>query len=249
MPLSQHPVAGKSTPAKGSNRTVDEVPPGVPFAEPKVLLRPLILCASDPSFAEQVSQRAMDGGVQAITCLSEEDLVTALGAAMPDVVMVHGPAEFINTMLLRCNSMAAYDTQLVIGFAEPSQSIDLPEGFTRSIRVVGPSTDESQLASLLCRGAQLRAAIRAIKRHLANNRLAVDRLSEAQQIVLREVCDGRLNKWIAKEHGVSLRTIEQRRRRVFDVMGVTSAAPLGHVIGVAAALEWISGLIDEPKTT
>ncbi len=249
MQLSQQPVAGKSTPVNGSIRTVDDAPRDFPFAEPELLLRPSIICASDPDFAEQVSKQTMASGVQAITCVEEEDLLAALAAVTPDVVLIHGRAEFVNRTVLRCNLIAADDINLVVGLAGRSQSIDLPEDFTQAIRVVGPSMDASQLGSLLCRSVQLRGALRAIKQHLASHRCVVDRLSEAQQVVLREVCEGKLNKWIAAEHGVSLRTIEQRRRRVFDVMGVTSAAPLGHVMGFAAALEWIRGLLDEPKTT
>lgn len=57
-------------------------------------------------------------------------------------------------------------------------------------------------------------------------------LSKEERLVLEAVCLGRLNKQIAKDTGVSIRTVEQRRRRVFEKMGVESAIPLASRMAV-----------------
>ena len=55
--------------------------------------------------------------------------------------------------------------------------------------------------------------------------------------MLGAVCDGKLNKQIAGEQGVSVRTVEQRRRRVFAKMGVDSAVPLADWMATVRTLE------------
>ncbi|QDV76358.1 response regulator transcription factor [Botrimarina mediterranea] len=61
-------------------------------------------------------------------------------------------------------------------------------------------------------------------------------LTRNERDVLDAVCEGRLNKQIASELNVSVRTIEQRRRRVFDKMGVDSAVPLAALTAVVQTL-------------
>jgi len=61
-------------------------------------------------------------------------------------------------------------------------------------------------------------------------------LTSDERDVLEAVCEGRLNKQIAGDLKVSVRTIEQRRRRVFDKMGVDSAVPLATLTAVVQTL-------------
>lgn len=65
----------------------------------------------------------------------------------------------------------------------------------------------------------------------------VDSLSQEEKSVLEAVCDGKLNKQIANEFGVSIRTVEQRRRRVFAKMNVPSAVPLARRVATVETLE------------
>ncbi|QDT67164.1 response regulator FixJ [Planctomycetes bacterium MalM25] len=62
-------------------------------------------------------------------------------------------------------------------------------------------------------------------------------LCDNEQRVLEAICAGRLNKQIASDQGVSVRTVEQRRRRVFEKMGVESAVPLAAKMAVVESLE------------
>jgi DNA-binding NarL/FixJ family response regulator len=61
-------------------------------------------------------------------------------------------------------------------------------------------------------------------------------LSACERNVFDAVCEGRLNKQIASELKVSVRTIEMRRRRVFDKMGVDSAVPLAAITAIVKTL-------------
>lgn len=65
-------------------------------------------------------------------------------------------------------------------------------------------------------------------------------LTEAENEVMEAVCDGKLNKQIARELNVSIRTVEQRRRRVFTKMNVPSAVPLACRVSEVRTIERLS---------
>jgi FixJ family two-component response regulator len=66
----------------------------------------------------------------------------------------------------------------------------------------------------------------------------VARLSPREREVMGHVITGRLNKQIAADLGISLKTVKVHRARVMEKMGAASVAALvdrGHVAGVEAA--------------
>lgn len=89
----------------------------------------------------------------------------------------------------------------------------------------------------------LTAARAEAQRRLAECQLIEDvhrreaSLGANEKQVLEAICAGRLNKQIASEQNVSVRTVEQRRRRVFEKMGVESAVPLAAKMAFVASLE------------
>jgi two-component system response regulator DctR len=58
----------------------------------------------------------------------------------------------------------------------------------------------------------------------------LDGLTEREQSVMRCVVDGLPNKLIADQLGISVRTVEVHRSRVFDKLGVKSAVELVHAV-------------------
>ena len=72
-----------------------------------------------------------------------------------------------------------------------------------------------------------RLALRVVQRAL---RARVDELTERERDVMRLVADGRLNKLIADELGISVRTVEVHRARVFEKMDVKSAVELANLL-------------------
>lgn len=91
-------------------------------------------------------------------------------------------------------------------------------------------------------GSALAAAIDEATEQAARQRLIADyarrkaTLTNDEALVLESVCEGRLNKQIASELRVSVRTVEQRRRRVFEKMGVDSAVPLASLAAIVRTL-------------
>lgn len=57
-------------------------------------------------------------------------------------------------------------------------------------------------------------------------------LSAKEQAVMEGLIEGRMNKQLAREQDVSVRTIEQRRRRVYEAFEVQSPARLSFAAGV-----------------
>ncbi len=70
-----------------------------------------------------------------------------------------------------------------------------------------------------------RVAQRAAQRAL---RARVRELTERERDVMRLIAEGRPNKLIAEELGISVRTVEVHRARVFEKMDVKSAVELAN---------------------
>ncbi|GAA5167402.1 response regulator transcription factor [Viridibacterium curvum] len=91
--------------------------------------------------------------------------------------------------------------------------------------------------------AQLLAAVReALQRDAAQQRLIdgqramqsrIDQLSPREREVMQLILDGRLNKQIADELDISMRTVEVHRANIFDKMGVRSAVELAGMLARA----------------
>ena len=66
-------------------------------------------------------------------------------------------------------------------------------------------------------------------------------LSDREREVMRLLVGGKLNKVIAEELAIAVRTVEVHRARIFEKMGVRSAVELVKLI---ASMDGISGLLD-----
>ena len=87
------------------------------------------------------------------------------------------------------------------------------------------------------------------RRLMADYHRRLDRLSQGESHVLEAIYAGRLNKQIARDLGVSIRTVEQRRQRVFRKMSVPSAVLLASYIATARTLEriYLSSCLHHPS--
>jgi two-component system response regulator DctR len=68
------------------------------------------------------------------------------------------------------------------------------------------------------------------RRALNRTEHALAELTEREREVMRLVVDGRANKLIADELGISVRTVEVHRARVFEKMNVKSAVELANLL-------------------
>ena len=106
-----------------------------------------------------------------------------------------------------------------------------------------PVNDEALLARIdaaLQSGRRI-ALARATRRRVAARS---DTLSPREREVMERVVAGKLNKVIADELGISIKTVEVHRARVMQKLGVSSVAEL-----VQAMLEPTAALFDRPPRT
>lgn len=123
------------------------------------------------------------------------------------------------------------------------RSPNAPLSRVRPWRVVPSTISDADLASLLT------AAAVAGQRRLRAIRIAEEyegrfaRLTAVEREVLRGIVAGKLNKQIAATCGVSVRTVEERRKRVYNRFGVSSSALLCFAAGVAASVDSFSARV------
>ncbi len=72
-------------------------------------------------------------------------------------------------------------------------------------------------------------------RHQAEQRQRLADLTERENEVMARVIQGLPNKLIADQLGISVRTVEVHRARVFEKMGVKSAVELSNVVRLGAS--------------
>jgi two-component system, LuxR family, response regulator DctR len=88
---------------------------------------------------------------------------------------------------------------------------------------------------------RIEQALTASRAHLESARSrdlvaqALAELTEREREVMRLVIDGKPNKLVADALGISVRTVEVHRARVFDKMGVRSAVELANLLRSRAA--------------
>ncbi|MCX7168016.1 MAG: response regulator [Rhodocyclales bacterium] len=62
----------------------------------------------------------------------------------------------------------------------------------------------------------------------------LEQLTQREQEVMHQILAGKLNKVIADELGIAMRTVEVHRSRIFEKMQVRSAVELSQVLGLIA---------------
>lgn len=85
-----------------------------------------------------------------------------------------------------------------------------------------------KVVAALVRDAERNA--REVSVSSVRNRLA--QLTQREQEVMQQILAGKLNKVIAEELGIAMRTVEVHRSHIFEKMEVRSAVELSQVLGV-----------------
>ncbi|ALK08283.1 response regulator transcription factor [Blastochloris viridis] len=86
--------------------------------------------------------------------------------------------------------------------------------------------NDNDLVDIVIAVLDEQAVLRAAEQQSLERDHRLDRLTARERQVLDLLLEGRLNKQIADELGVSMRTVEVHRARVFEKMGVRNAVEL-----------------------
>ncbi|MCA9242194.1 MAG: hypothetical protein KDA37_18410 [Planctomycetales bacterium] len=111
----------------------------------------------------------------------------------------------------------------------------------RPIRVMPSQAPAEELAAALVTLTSRGSRVNALVETALGYRQRLATLKPGERPVLQGIISGRLNKQIASELDVSIRTIEQRRRRIYDRFNVTSPAELCFAAGVAECIDALLG--------
>lgn len=197
---------------------------------------PALVCSLTSTFVQELSTLARENGQAVSSCTDLSRFTATLAEQRPGCVLLEGSDEFINRALRLIELTDNCDAAVFVCTPDESINLKLSQELNRPVVVVRTPTDLSDLVSMIRSAIAIHGLRRLARTHLDRYTKAVERLSDAQRDVLLDVCAGKPNKSIASRQQVSLRTVEQRRRRVFDVLGVPSAGPLGYEVGFIAAL-------------
>ncbi|WP_425399586.1 LuxR C-terminal-related transcriptional regulator [Aeoliella sp.] len=202
----------------------------------EVPTRPMLICSATNNFVHELCSLARDQELQVVSCTDLSRFTSTLAEEQPGCVILEGSDEFINRALRLFELMDNCDATLFVCTPNESVNLNVSRALKHPVVVVGAPRDLSELLFMARSANAIHGLKRLARKHLDRYAKAIERLSDAQRDVLHDVCAGKPNKSIASKQQVSLRTVEQRRRRVFDVLGVPSAGPLGYEVGFAAAL-------------
>ncbi len=95
-----------------------------------------------------------------------------------------------------------------------------------AVTVLDKPLDEKQLGEAVREGLALDAERRVRRQEQAEFRGRLESLTDKEHEVLRMLMGGMANKAMASQLGASLRTVENRRRSVFNKLGVHSVAEM-----------------------
>lgn len=98
--------------------------------------------------------------------------------------------------------------------------------------------NEQALLDRVQEAVQFAAAQRAARARLAEIKARIDSLTARESDVMAGMVAGRLNKQIAEDLGISMKTVEQHRARVMEKLQVDSLAEL---VRLVVGMGWSAG--------
>lgn len=160
------------------------------------------------------------------TSVAEPVCHLATADALP-ALLHRGEPALLAPPLVVVLTQAARDSSRLVAKAHAFDVLTTPLNQAEFARVVTAAAEEGRLR-------------RAFRHKIAQFRGRLARLSRDENDVLEAVCDGHLNKQIARDLKISVRTVEQRRRRVFEKMEVPSAVTLALQLSAVRTLELLN---------
>jgi FixJ family two-component response regulator len=197
----------------------------------------------DPQACHTISELVYSFGFQVKAFESAEEFLASVDESQAGCVVLdlHMPGidglEVHRRLLERGIGLSVI---LLTAFAETRITVStLRSG---AIAVLEKPFKDEELWSFVQEGVQRSEVEHFRRRHLNSLEKRLKKLSQQDRDVLKLMMDGIKNRSIAKRLEVSLRTVENRRRRVFEVMQAESVAQLARMI-----TEYEHGLIPKPE--
>jgi two-component system, LuxR family, response regulator FixJ len=197
----------------------------------------------DPQACQMISELIYSFGFQVRSFQSPQDFLATVDDSKPGCVILDlrmpgiDGREVHRRLLDRGFGLSVI---LLTAYAETKVTVStLRNG---AIAVLDKPFKDEELWSFVQEGIQRSEREHFRRRHLASLEKRLKKLAQQDREVLKLMMEGVKNRSIAKRLEVSLRTVENRRRRVFEVMQADSVAQLTRMI-----TEYEHGLIPKPE--
>lgn len=197
----------------------------------------------DPQACQTVSELVYSFGFQVKSFLSAEEFLNSVDDSQPGCVILDLRMPGIDGMEVHRRLIErgiGLSVILLTAYAETRTTVStLRSG---AIAVVEKPFKDEELWSFIQEGIDRSEREHFRRRHLHSLEKRLKKLAQQDREVLKLMMEGVKNRSIAKRLEVSLRTVENRRRRVFEVMQADSVAQLTRMI-----TEYEHGLIPKPE--
>jgi FixJ family two-component response regulator len=210
----------------------------------------------DQDHRRQVIELVQAHGWETLVCDTVDDFHQCVDPARTGCVLLDSGATHDDAQRLR-DALRGAHLSVVLLASEPAQLPTVRWIAGREVAVLGKPVAEQCLRHCL-EDVLLRSAAEAERRRWLNEVEARFRsLAPQDREVLRLVLEGQKNATIAKRLAVSLRTVENRRRRCFHVMQANSLTDLTRTVvlyehGAYPSVEvhgrWCSLPFDGPRS-
>jgi two-component system, LuxR family, response regulator FixJ len=197
----------------------------------------------DPQACQAISELIYSFGFQVKSFHSADEFLNSVdenqpGCVILDLRMPGIDGTEVHRRLLERN----VPLSVIVLAAHPETRATVNSLRSGAIAVLEKPFKDEELWSFVQEGVERSELEHYRRRHLASLEKRLKKLAQQDREVLKLMMEGVKNRSIAKRLEVSLRTVENRRRRVFEVMQAESVAQLTRMI-----TEYEHGLIPKPE--
>jgi len=197
----------------------------------------------DPQACQTISELIYSFGFQVKSFQSAQEFLNSVDASQPGCVILDLRMPGIDGVEVHRRLLdreIGLSVILLTAYAETRITVStLRSG---AIAVLEKPFKDEELWSFVQEGVERSEVEHFRRRHLHSLERRLKKLAQQDREVLKLMMEGVKNRSIAKRLEVSLRTVENRRRRVFEVMQAESVAQLTRMI-----TEYEHGLIPKPE--
>lgn len=203
----------------------------------------VFVVGDDPQASQSLADLIYSFGFQVKSYLSAEEFLNSVDESQPGCVILDMRAPGTDGLEVHQRLVERKVPLSVIVLTDhPETRTTVASLRSGAIAVLEKPFKDQELWSFVQEGVQRSELEHYRQRHLASLERRLKKLAQQDREVLKLMMEGVKNRSIAKRLEVSLRTVENRRRRVFEVMQAESVAQLTRMI-----TEYEHGLIPNPE--
>lgn len=202
------------------------------MTEAKIKVEPVVYVVDDdPQTCRAVAELVHTFGYRVQLFESPTDFLESVDESCPGCVVLDLRLPGLDGMEVHQRLLQrgiALPVVVLTGYADTSTTVrSLRNG---AVTVLDKPFRDDELWTYVQEALQRSEKEFCLKRHRSSLEARLKRLAPQDRAVLQLMLGGLKNRTIAKRLDVSLRTVENRRRRVFDVMRADSVAQLTRMV-------------------